>query len=230
MAERRTGRWMGNGLPMLFCFVVLTACSVDLPVADAGSAVAAPRAPVVAAPLSPPVAAASLAPPVAESSVVPAVAADAASASDFTVHTVLSLDRSIDAGDYAWNAAGVPAGPLRIVVDLDVHRIYVYRAGVEIGRASIIYGDDEKPTPTGIFPILQKRERHVSNLYGAPMPYMMRLTWDGIAIHGSDVDYDYATHGCVGVPEEFAALLFGEAKLGDQVLITNGWMPEALRY
>jgi hypothetical protein len=151
-------------------------------------------------------------------------AAAVAAPRDFAVRAVLSLDRSIDAGDYAWNDAGVPAGPLRVVVDLEAHRIYVYRAGHEIGRASIIYGDDEKPTPLGTFPILQKRERHVSNLYGAPMPYMMRLTWDGVAIHGSDVDYEYATHGCVGVPEEFAALLFRQAKLGDKVLITNGWM------
>lgn len=144
----------------------------------------------------------------------------------FTVNGVLELDAPIDYGDYAWNDEGVAPGPLAIVVDLRAQRLYVYRGGIEIGRSSILYGADDKPTPTGIFPILQKKRHHVSNLYGAPMPYMMRLTMDGVAIHASDVEEGYATHGCVGVPIEFAALLFAEAKTGDKVLVTESWKPE----
>jgi lipoprotein-anchoring transpeptidase ErfK/SrfK len=94
---------------------------------------------------------------------------------------------------------------------------------VEIGRAAILYGADDKPTPAGTFTILEKKRHHVSNLYGAPMPYMMRLTWDGVAIHGSEVEWGSATHGCVGVPSEFAALLFAAARKGDPVLVTNRW-------
>jgi lipoprotein-anchoring transpeptidase ErfK/SrfK len=56
------------------------------------------------------------------------------------------------------------------------------------------------------------------------MPFMLRLTNDGIAIHGSEVEDGYATHGCIGVPDEFAALLFKEAKIGTKVLITKDWM------
>ena len=149
-----------------------------------------------------------------------------ASASSFEVNGILELDAPIDYGDYAWNDAGVPAGPVTIVVDLRAQRLYAYRGGIEIGRSSILYGADDKPTPTGVFPILQKRRHHISNLYGAPMPYMMRLTMDGVAIHASDVEEGFATHGCVGVPMEFAALLFAEAKLGDKVLVTNAWKPE----
>src|SRR3546814_5545046 len=68
---------------------------------------------------------------------------------------------------------------------LDAALIHVYRAGNEIGRSSIIYGYDDKPTPTGVYPILQKDIDHVSNIYkGAPMPWMLRLTWTGISIHG----------------------------------------------
>ncbi len=149
----------------------------------------------------------------------------AAPAADFTVRTVLAPDRPLGPGDYLWEAAGVPAGQIRIVVDLEAETLYVYRAGVEIGRSYIIYGADDKPTPTGSFPILQKRVEHYSNLYdNAPMPYMLRLTWDGVAIHGSDVDYGNATHGCIGVPEEFAQLLFREARVGDRVIVTRGWM------
>jgi lipoprotein-anchoring transpeptidase ErfK/SrfK len=143
---------------------------------------------------------------------------------DFAVNSVLGLDHWLVSGEYAWEEDGVPAGPMKIVVDLAARQLHVYRGGVEIGRSSIMYGDDEKPTPTGIFPILQKKRDHVSNLYGAPMPYMLRLTWDGISIHGAEVRNEYATHGCVGIPDEFAALLYSKAGIGDHVLITNGWM------
>lgn len=149
----------------------------------------------------------------------------AAGTAGFPVTTVLRLDHPIESGDYAWNADGVPRGSTQIVVDLAAQRLYVYRNGIEIGRTSIIYGADDMPTPTGTFSILQKKADHVSNLYNAPMPYMLRLTWDGVAIHASEVDDEYATHGCVGIPEEFAALLFREARVGDRVLVTNRWMP-----
>ena len=56
------------------------------------------------------------------------------------------------------------------------------------------------------------------------MPYMMRLTNDGIAIHGAEVKYGYGTRGCIGVPTEFARLLFEQVKLGDRVIVTNGKM------
>ncbi|MEP3765283.1 MAG: L,D-transpeptidase family protein, partial [Marinomonas sp.] len=59
---------------------------------------------------------------------------------------------------------------------------------------------------------------------GTPMPYMMRLTNDGIAIHASDVKWGWGTRGCIGVPLEFARLLFAQAKLGDRVIVTDGKM------
>lgn len=142
------------------------------------------------------------------------------------VNSVIALESPLAPGEYAWDDAGVPAGPVRIVVDLATEKLHVYRSGVEIGRAYILYGADHKPTPTGTFPILQKDRDHVSNLYGAPMPYMLRLTWGGVAIHGSQVEANAATHGCVGVPDEFAALLFAQAKKGDQVLVTRSWRPD----
>jgi lipoprotein-anchoring transpeptidase ErfK/SrfK len=73
-----------------------------------------------------------------------------------------------------------------------------------------------------VFPITQKDRNHVSNLYDAPMPYMMRLTNDGITLHGSKVEWGYASHGCVGMPETFAGKVFGVAKVGDRVFITRG--------
>lgn len=140
----------------------------------------------------------------------------------FVVKRILQIDGPFRHGDYVWDDKGVPAGPLVITVDIAAQTLSVFRGGYEIGAAVILYGADDAPTPLGVFPITQKKKDHISNLYGAPMPYMMRLTNDGVAIHGSEVDLDSATHGCIGVPTKFAALLFAQARLGDRVIITNG--------
>lgn len=142
------------------------------------------------------------------------------------IMSFLHPDRELEAGDYIWDASGAPNGPLRIVADIEAQRIYVYRGAAEIGRSSLIYGADDKPTPSGTFPILEKDRDHESNLYDAAMPHMMRLTWGGVAIHGSEVREWYATNGCIGVPDEFAALLFDQVKVGDPVTITSNWMPD----
>ncbi|MFZ5749201.1 MAG: L,D-transpeptidase family protein [Pseudomonadota bacterium] len=143
------------------------------------------------------------------------------------VTSVLDVDRPLRPGEYLWEPEGAPAGPLEIVVDLTAEQMYVYRGGSEIGRSLIIHGNDGMETPVGSFPILEKDIDHVSNIYHAPMPYMLRLTWGGVAIHGSgeSVDGRYATHGCIGLPDEFAALLFKVARRGDRVTVTRNWMP-----
>ena len=138
------------------------------------------------------------------------------------VHTELALRQWLRPGEFIWNDDAVPAGRTDIVVNLRGRVMSVYRAGHEIGRSSIIYGADDKPTPAGTYPILQKKARHVSTIYGTPMPYMLRLTWDGISIHAAKMADDLGTNGCVGLPHEFAALLFGAAKTGDRVVIWKG--------
>ncbi|HEU0045932.1 L,D-transpeptidase family protein [Sphingomonas sp.] len=126
-------------------------------------------------------------------------------------------------GAHHWDEAGAPStGQVVITVDLAAQVLSVFRDGYEIGAAAILYGDDEKPTPLGRFPITQKDADHVSNLYGAPMPYMLRMTNDGISVHGTSVEWGYATHGCIGVPVPFAKKLFGAVKLGDVVIVTRG--------
>jgi lipoprotein-anchoring transpeptidase ErfK/SrfK len=144
------------------------------------------------------------------------------------VLAILTPDSPLQEGEYLWEPERAPTGKLEIVADVARDTLYVYRGGVEIGRTILIYGADEKPTPIGSFPILQKKVHHISNLYNAPMPYMMRLTWGGVALHGSGetVDNRYATHGCIGLPDEFAALLFRAAKLGDRVTVTRNWLPQ----
>ncbi len=137
------------------------------------------------------------------------------------VRSVLDLPRPLKPGEHAWQDSESDAGPLRIFIDLETALVHVLRGSVEIGRAKIISGSDNKPTPTGTFRISQKSENHVSNIYHVPMPYMLRLTWDGVAIHATDVRGRSATNGCVGVPESFAARLFQEAGIGTEVLVTR---------
>jgi lipoprotein-anchoring transpeptidase ErfK/SrfK len=99
----------------------------------------------------------------------------------------------------------------------------VFRGGHEIGTAVILYGASEKETPAGVFPVLAKMRDHKSITYdNAPMPYTLRLTDDGVSIHGSDVRWGRATHGCIGVPLEFAHKLFDQVAKGDQVTIVSG--------
>lgn len=144
------------------------------------------------------------------------------------VHTILDVGRPLGPGDYVWDEDNVPAGRARIVVDLAKRRLYVYRAGVEIARSYIVIGPPEQPTPTGRFPILQKHADHYSSTYdGAPMPYMLRLTWGGVAIHGSAVEEDWVTHGCIGVPTAFARILYAHVRTGDEVVVTRHWLPAA---
>ncbi len=151
------------------------------------------------------------------------VAAPTATLASVRVHRELDIPRWLGPGEFAWNDEGAPAGPTIIVVNLRARVLSAYRAGVEIGRSSLIYGHGDKPTPTGTFPILEMDADHHSNLYNAPMPHMLRLTWDGVSLHGSpELRDDLVTHGCVGLPREFAALLFRAVRVGDQVIIWDG--------
>jgi lipoprotein-anchoring transpeptidase ErfK/SrfK len=153
-----------------------------------------------------------------------ATPAPAAPAPDpgYVVKRILDVKSPFVHGDYYWDTAGVPDGPIVVTVDLAAQVLSVFRGGYEIGTAVMVYGADDKPTPLGVFAVSQKDATHVSNLYDAPMPYMLRLTNDGISIHGSPVGSDLATHGCVGVPKPFAKLLFGVVKLGDRVIVSRG--------
>ena len=125
-------------------------------------------------------------------------------------------------GDYIWDDKGIAPGSAWVRVDLDAQIMSVFRAGNEIGTAVILYGADKKPTPAGRFPVLAKLKNHQSSLYEAAMPYTLRLTKDGIAIHGSDVRHGLATNGCIGIPKDFAAKLFDEMRVGSNVVILSG--------
>jgi len=140
----------------------------------------------------------------------------------FIIKRILPISGPIKYGEWHWNEEGATPGPVVVTVDLDARVISVFRNGYEIGAAAVLLGTEAKPTPTGVFPITQKRRHHVSNLYDAPMPYMQRLTDDGITLHATKVEWGYASHGCIGMPEEFARKMFEATQIGDRVFITRG--------
>lgn len=130
--------------------------------------------------------------------------------------------RALKPGEFLWYPQIAPEGPVVLVVSLDEQRAYVYRNGIAIGVSTISSGKEGKETPTGVFTILQKNKDHRSNLYNnAPMPYMQRLTWDGIALHGGNLPGYPASHGCVRLPQAFAEKLFGITRFGDSVVVAN---------
>ena len=152
--------------------------------------------------------------------------AHAEGAIDRDIQSVLDVRKRMHYGEFIWNDRNVPKGPVWVRVDLKSQLISIFRSGHEIGTAVVLYGADEKQTPDGVFPVIAKIKDHKSATYnGAPMPYTLRLTQDGVAIHGSDVRWGAATHGCIGVPVEFAQKLFGQVAKGDQVLIISDKRP-----
>lgn len=137
----------------------------------------------------------------------------------FSIQSLLKISKKMRFGDFIWDDGDVPAGPSWILVDLSLQTISIFRGGHEIGTAVILYGSDDTPTPTGVFPIIERARRHRSTLYDADMNYMLRLTMDGVAIHASSVREGYATHGCIGIPNAFAERLFDTMSRGDLVTI-----------
>jgi hypothetical protein len=125
-------------------------------------------------------------------------------------------------GQYLWAPTIAPAGPVLLIVSLARQHAFVYRNGVLIGVSTVSSGAKGHETPTGVFTILQKNVKHYSNLYNnAPMPYMQRLTWSGVALHAGHLPGYPASHGCVRMPMAFAKLLYGATKLGMTVVITE---------
>ena len=113
-------------------------------------------------------------------------------------------------------------GPVSVLISIPDQRAYVFRGERLIGAATVSTGTDEKPTPIGSFTILQKKADHRSNLYDdAPMPYMQRLTWDGVALHAGRNPGFPASHGCIRLPTAFAKKLFAVTELGATVEVTD---------
>ena len=116
----------------------------------------------------------------------------------------------------------MPKGPLQLMVSINDQRAVLYSNGVRVADAKVSTGTSSHPTPTGVFSIIQKNRWHRSNLYGAaPMFYMHRLTWSGIALHEGHLPGFAASHGCIRMPTDFVSRLWNVSKLGMRVVVAR---------
>ena len=115
-----------------------------------------------------------------------------------------------------------PQGPFQIVVEIAKQQVELYGQNGFIARAPISTGMAGHPTPLGVFSVISKAKWHQSNIYsGAPMPFMQRITWSGIAMHAGPRPGYPASHGCIRLPENFAVWLFHATKIGARVIVTR---------
>jgi lipoprotein-anchoring transpeptidase ErfK/SrfK len=113
-------------------------------------------------------------------------------------------------------------GPLLAVVAIGEQKFTLYSGTEVVATSRISSGKRGHPTPTGVFSIIQKNRFHRSNIYsGAPMPFMQRITWSGIALHAGVLPGYPASHGCIRLPNGFAASLFGTTKMGTRVVVAS---------
>jgi len=116
-----------------------------------------------------------------------------------------------------------PQGPLIIAVSIEQQKVRVYDGNGLFAESPISTGMKGHSTPMGVFSIIQKNKMHRSNIYsGAPMPYMQRITWSGIALHAGVLPGYPASHGCIRMPMPFAVKMWNWTRMGARVVITPG--------
>lgn len=124
------------------------------------------------------------------------------------------------AGQYLWHDVPAGAGPERVVISISDQLAYLYRGDTLVAVAAISTGKDEKPTPTGIFSVLDKQPMYRSKKYdNAPMPWMQRIDNYGVALHAGYNPGVPASHGCVRLPSAFAKKLYSVTDVGTPVYI-----------
>ena len=116
-----------------------------------------------------------------------------------------------------------PQGPLVIAISIQKQKLRIYDANGFFAETPVSTGMPGHSTPMGVFSVIQKQKLHHSNIYsGAPMPYMQRITWSGIAIHAGVLPGYPASHGCIRMPMAFAVKMWGWTRMGARVVITPG--------
>ena len=119
-----------------------------------------------------------------------------------------------------------PQAPLVIAVSIGTQRVKLYDANGLFAEAPVSTGMPGHPTPMGVFSVIEKDRYHHSNIYsGAPMPFMQRITWGGVAMHAGVLPGYPASHGCIRMPNEFATKMWGWTKMGARVFVTPGEVP-----
>jgi hypothetical protein len=115
-----------------------------------------------------------------------------------------------------------PPGPHMLVVSVKSQNVSFYANGKLVSQSPVSTGTAKNPTPHGVFSVIQRNRHHRSNIYsGAPMPYMQRLTWSGIALHQGALPGYPASHGCIRLPEHYANYLWRTIKMNTRVIVSR---------
>lgn len=130
------------------------------------------------------------------------------------------------------DAGRKPQGPLIISISIDQQRVSIYDANGLYAESPVSTGMKGHSTPMGVFSVIQKQKYHQSNIYsGAPMPYMQRITWSGIAMHAGVLPGYPASHGCIRMPMSFAVKMYNWTRMGARVFVTPGTIsPESFSH
>ena len=129
-------------------------------------------------------------------------------------------DKQLKPGQYVWRDVPANMGAERVVISLSDQLAFLYRGDTMVAVSTISSGKDDKPTPTGIFPILEKKPFYRSKKYdNAPMPFMQRIDQYGTALHAGYNPGTPASHGCIRLPPKFAAKLYSVTEVGTPVII-----------
>src|SRR5215475_6179355 len=125
-------------------------------------------------------------------------------------------------------AAAKPQGPLIIAVSINKQQLKIYDANGFFAQSPVSSGMSGHPTPMGVFSVIQKHKLHHSNIYSnAPMPYMQRITWSGVALHAGVLPGYPASHGCIRMPAGFAIKMWNWTRMGARVIVTPGELSPA---
>jgi L,D-transpeptidase catalytic domain len=116
-----------------------------------------------------------------------------------------------------------PVGPLIVSISINEQKLKLYDSNGFFAESPVSTGMRGHPTPMGVFSVIQKQKYHRSNIYsGAPMPYMQRITWSGVAIHAGVLPGYPASHGCIRMPMAFAVKMWNWTRMGARVVVTPG--------
>jgi len=153
----------------------------------------------------------------------PAPLPDAARSAKPKATVLASRDKASTKPKESEDVAARAKGVLTVVVSISKQQLTLYSDGQPIAHSRVSTGVPGHATPTGVFSVIQKDRWHHSNIYSnAPMYYMQRITWSGVAMHQGVVPNGPASHGCIRLPEAFARQMWGITKLGARVIVTYG--------
>jgi hypothetical protein len=137
-------------------------------------------------------------------------------------HRVTRVKRAKSEPNKETGFGEMPKGPLQLVVSINTQKVTLFSNGVRVAQGPVSTGVRGHPTPMGVFSVIEKDRYHHSNIYsGAPMPYMQRITWSGVALHEGELPGHPASHGCIRMSHDFAKKLWPITKLGVRVIVAR---------